>query len=86
LEVGAQILFFLTPIMYNRKLLDDKGLGWIVDANPVSWLLELTRTPLLTGWMPHPQMYLAGVGFSFALIGLALGTTAWLQKRVIFHL
>jgi lipopolysaccharide transport system permease protein len=86
LEVGAQILFFLTPIMYNRKLLDDKGLGWIVDANPVTWLLELTRTPLLTGWMPLPQMYLAGAGFTIALIGLAVGTTAWLQKRVIFHL
>jgi lipopolysaccharide transport system permease protein len=86
LEVGAQILFFLTPIMYNRALLDDRGLGWIVDANPVSWLLELTRTPLLTGWTPHVEMYLAGGGFTLALIGLAIGTIAWLQKRVIFHL
>jgi ABC-type polysaccharide/polyol phosphate export permease len=86
LEVGAQILFFLTPIMYNRKLLDEKGLGWIVDANPVTWLLELTRTPLLTGWMPPLEMYLAGAGFTLAMIGLAIGTTAWLQKRVIFHL
>jgi lipopolysaccharide transport system permease protein len=86
MEVGAQILFFLTPIMYNRNLLEDKGLGWIVDANPVSWLLELTRTPLLTGWTPHLQMYLAGGGFTLALVGLAIGTTAWLQKRVIFHL
>jgi lipopolysaccharide transport system permease protein len=86
MEVGAQILFYLTPIMYNRKLLDDRGLGWIVDANPVSWLLELTRTPLLTGWMPHLQMYIAGGGFTLALVGLAIGTIAWLQKRVIFHL
>jgi ABC-type polysaccharide/polyol phosphate export permease len=86
LEVGAQILFFLTPIMYNRKLLDDKGLGWVVDANPVSWLLELTRTPLLTGWTPTVQMYAAGAGFTLILAALAVGTTAWLQKRVIFHL
>lgn len=86
LEVGVQILFFLTPIMYNRKLLDDQRLGWLVDINPVSWLMELTRTPLLTGFMPHPQMYLAGVGFTLALVGLAIGTTAWLQKRVIFYL
>jgi lipopolysaccharide transport system permease protein len=86
LEVGAQIFFFLTPIMYNRKLLDDKQLGWVVDANPISWLLELTRTPLLTGWMPPLQMYIAGVGFTLAMIGLAIGTITWLQKRVIFHL
>jgi lipopolysaccharide transport system permease protein len=86
MEVGAQILFYLTPIMYNRTLLDKGGLGWIVDANPVSWLLELTRTPLLTGSTPSLQMYLAGGGFTLALIGLAIGTYAWLQKRVIFHL
>ena len=86
LEVGAQILFFLTPIMYNRKLLDNKGLGWVVDANPISWLLELTRTPLLTGSMPTLQMYVAGGGFSLVMIGLAIATTTWLQKRVIFHL
>lgn len=86
LEVTAQILFFLTPIMYTRKLLDDKHMGWMVDANPVYWLLELTRTPLLTGHIPSTQMYLAGTAVVVALVGLAAGTVAWLQKRVIFHL
>ncbi|MFO0825292.1 MAG: ABC transporter permease, partial [Gemmataceae bacterium] len=86
LEVGAQIVFFLTPIMYPRALLDDKQLGWVVDANPVYWLLELTRGPLLTGHMPTWQMYLSGTGVSLALVGLAAGVVAWLQKRVIFVL
>lgn len=86
LEVMAQIVFFLTPIMYGRRLLDEKQLGWLVDANPVYWLLELTRTPLLTGEVPTAEMYLAGVGLAASLIGLAVGTVAWLQKRVIFHL
>src|SRR5262245_13938224 len=86
LEVGAQILFFLTPIMYTRKLLDDKQLGWMVDVNPVYWILELTRGPLLTGHMPTTGMYAAGAGVAIALVGLAIGTVAWLQKRVIFHL
>jgi len=86
LEVGAQILFFLTPIMYARQLLDSKQLGWMVDVNPIYWILELTRAPLLTGHMPSAGMYLAGAGVSVALVGLAIGTVAWLQKRVIFHL
>jgi lipopolysaccharide transport system permease protein len=86
LEVACQILFFLTPIMYRRELLDNKQLGWIVDANPVYWLMELTRTPLLTGNLPTLQMYAAGVGIVAALVGLAVGTTAWLQRKVIFHL
>jgi ABC-type polysaccharide/polyol phosphate export permease len=86
LEVTAQIVFFLTPIMYPRELLDSKGMAWIVDANPVYWLLELTRTPLLTGHLPTAPMYLAGIGVTAALLGLAAGTVAWLQKRVIFYL
>lgn len=86
LEVFAQIMFFLTPIMYTRHLLDRKQLGWMVDANPVYWLLELTRTPLLTGRMPTVEMYIAGVVLVAAMVGLAAGTVAWLQKRVIFHL
>ncbi len=86
LEVAAQIVFFLTPIMYPRALLDDKQMGWLVDANPVYWLLELTRSPLLTGELPSLQMYLAGTGVTLALVGLAAGIVAWLQKRVIFVL
>jgi ABC-type polysaccharide/polyol phosphate export permease len=86
MEVGAQIMFFLTPIMYTRKLLDDKQLGWLADVNPIYWLLELTRTPLLTGQLPTLGMYAAGLGVTLALVGLAVGTVAWLQKRVIFHL
>jgi ABC-2 type transport system permease protein/lipopolysaccharide transport system permease protein len=57
-----------------------------VDINPINWLLELTRTPLLTGQMPPFSMYLAGTTFTIALVGLAIGTVAWLHKRVIFHL
>lgn len=86
LEVAAQIIFFLTPIMYPRKLLDDKQMGWIVDANPVYWLLELTRYPLLAGELPSGEMYLAGFGVTLAMAGLAAGVVAWLHKRVIFVL
>ncbi len=86
LEVTAQILFFLTPIMYPRELLDAKQMGWIVDANPVYWLLELTRGPLLTGQVPAMGMYLAGASITAVLLGLAFGTVVWLQKRVIFQL
>ena len=86
MEVGAQIMFFLTPIMYRRDLLDSKQLGWIADVNPVYWLMELSRRPLLTGNIPTMGMYVAGIALTLAMIGLAAGTVAWLQKRVIFRL
>jgi lipopolysaccharide transport system permease protein len=86
LEVGSQILFFLTPIIYYRDLLDKKNLGWIADINPVNLFLDLIRAPLLTGVPPAAHLYASAGLLTVVLVGLAAGTTAWLQKRVIFHL
>jgi ABC-type polysaccharide/polyol phosphate export permease len=86
LDVGSQILFFLTPIMYTRKVLDDKGMAWLVDLNPVNLYLDLIRAPILTGEPPAAHLFLAATVTTTVLIGLAVGTTAWLQKKVIFHL
>ena len=86
LEVAAQIAFFLTPIMYYPKVLYDKQLDWVIALNPVNLFLELIRTPLLTGQPPSGEAYLAAATFTAIVLGLAAGTIAWLQKKVIFHL
>jgi ABC-type polysaccharide/polyol phosphate export permease len=86
LEVGAQLGFFLTPIMYTRSVLDKQDLSWVVDLNPVNLFMSLIRDPLLTGAAPSAGVYLAGAGVTAGLVLLAAGTAAWLQKRVIFHL
>ncbi|MBX9628056.1 MAG: ABC transporter permease [Gemmataceae bacterium] len=86
LEVGSQILFFLTPIIYERSKLDGKDLGWVVDANPANLFMDLIRAPILHGEPPTLQLYLTAAGVTAGLVGLAAGTTAWLQKKVIFHL
>ncbi|HYH68294.1 MAG TPA: ABC transporter permease [Urbifossiella sp.] len=86
LEVAAQIGFFLTPIIYTRDVLDRQGLSWVVDLNPVNLFLDLIRAPLLTGNAPEMGTYLAAAAVTGVLGLLAAGTTAWLQKRVVFHL
>jgi ABC-type polysaccharide/polyol phosphate export permease len=86
IEVAAQVFFFLTPIMYSRSLLDDKGLGFLADLNPVNLYLELIRTPLLTGQPPGWGVVAAGAVLAVIALALAAGAGAWLQKKVIFHL
>ena len=92
LEVVAQIGFFLTPVMYRRSVLDDRGLGWLVDANPVNLFLVLIRDPLLAGvptaaGLAHwGQVYLSAAALTAVLVALAAGVVGWLQKKVIFHL
>jgi lipopolysaccharide transport system permease protein len=90
--VGAQIGFFLTPIMYRRSLLDDRGLGWLVDINPANLYLAVIRDPLLTGLPTAASLtqlgyaYIGAIVCTLALVGLAVAVVAWLHKKVIFHL
>ena len=92
LEVGAQIGFFLTPIMYRRNLLDDKGLGWVVDINPASMYLAVTRDPMLAGYPSADGLaqlghaYVGAVIATAIFVALAVCVVAWLHKKVIFHL
>jgi lipopolysaccharide transport system permease protein len=86
LEVAAQLMFFMTPIIYFDTALYSKQLGWLLNINPVYLFLELIRTPLITGQPPAGGVLLAGLAFTGVMVGLAVGTSAWLQKRVIFHL
>lgn len=86
LEVGAQIVFFLSPIMYLPELLAAKGMQWLMDINPVALFLELIRAPIMDGTPPPAMLLASGLAFTAVMGALAAGTTVWLQKRVIFHL
>lgn len=86
LEIAAQLLFFLTPIMYGRKLLDDRGLGWLSDWNPAAAFIETFRKPLIEGQLADPQAYLLTVGSTVVAVGLACLTIGKLSKRVIFQM
>ena len=86
LEVAAQVVFFMTPIIYFPSNLESKGYWLLLTMNPVNLFLDLIRTPLMNGQPPSEQILLAGAALTAVLVGLAAGTTAWLQKRVVFHL
>jgi len=86
LEAGSQMYFFVTPIMYHRAVLERQHLGWVADLNPVSVFLEAVRDPLLSGVPPAGGQYAAAAVLALAAFGLACGTMAWLQKKVIFQL
>jgi ABC-type polysaccharide/polyol phosphate export permease len=86
LEVTLQMLFYATPIMYPEPMLKSRGLGALIQYNPLTWLLHLLRDPILDGHAPGSTTFaVAGVTV------LAAGATAVLvlsrlQRRLIFRL
>jgi ABC-type polysaccharide/polyol phosphate export permease len=89
-EVGFQILFYLSPIIYRLEDLltspSGQRLAALLEWNPVVAFLTLLRQPLLHGVPPTLGQYLYASLIALTAAGLAAGLLGKLQKRLIFHL
>lgn len=79
--IGAlvQVTFYISPVMYRPESL--RRFSWIVEYNPMSYLLDLVRSPL-TGAMPLTQSWI--IGGATAIIGwaIAMAVTGRFLKRI----
>jgi lipopolysaccharide transport system permease protein len=83
-ELLAQGLFFLTPIVYPRQNL--QGFAWLADANPFCAFLEILREPLIAGTIPSADRYVFCAFAAASAFGLACATILRYEKRLIFRL
>jgi ABC-type polysaccharide/polyol phosphate export permease len=86
LEIGFQLLFYLSAVIYPKELLYENQLGWLVDYNPLVAFMNLIRDPVLDGRIPRAW----DIGFACVVV-LVLGSLAavilsrW-QKKLIHYL
>jgi lipopolysaccharide transport system permease protein len=85
-EVGFQILFYLTPIIYPLSLFQGNRLGSVLQYNPVIAFLTLIREPLVEGRVPAAGHYLYAGAIAAALAAVAAAVLGRMQKRLIFYL
>lgn len=85
-EVVIRLFFFLTPILYAKEMLYEKGIGWLAVVNPAVLFFDLIREPILTGTAPALALYGWACLVTAGALALAVGLLAWLEKKLIFHL
>jgi lipopolysaccharide transport system permease protein len=85
-EVGLQILFYGTPIIYPSEMLRTRGMGWVVDCNPLAAFIELLRAPLLAGEFPSLDLLALGAASAALVSGAAVLVLVRLQKTIVFQL
>ncbi len=85
-EVGFQILFYATPIMYKIEQLQDKKVGLFLHYNPLVSILKLVRDPLVNHQVPSVTTYAVACATILATVLLAAIALARLQRRLIFYL
>jgi len=84
-DVGFQILFYLTPIIYPLENLGHRT-QMIARCNPVIPFLELVRQPIIHATIPDPMMYAQAV-ITVLVTGLAATLVCHrAQRQLIFHL
>lgn len=86
IEIGIQMLFYMTPIIYTPDLLRQRGMGWLMDINPFASLVEVVRLPLLGRGIPDFSTYAVAIGLIATTTVLALLTLIRLERKVIFQL
>jgi lipopolysaccharide transport system permease protein len=85
-EVGLQILYFLTPILYPPKLLEDNGLAQVTRFNPVARLVTLVRLPILDNQVPTLFQYSLATLLVAVAVAVAVFVLVRYERRLVFAL
>jgi ABC-type polysaccharide/polyol phosphate export permease len=86
LDIGLQLLFYLSAVIYPPRLLYDNGLGWWVVCNPLISLLNLIREPILAGRLPAAWDAGWATGMTLVLTASAILVLRRFGKVLIHYL
>jgi ABC-type polysaccharide/polyol phosphate export permease len=85
-DIAMQVFFYLTPVMYPVHIMQGRRLGLVLQANPLTPFLRLTRDAILNNQVPPASAY----GAACLIVGLVASVAAltlWNEERkLIFHL
>jgi ABC-type polysaccharide/polyol phosphate export permease len=81
-----QIAFYLTPIIYPATMMEQRGVGWLVQLNPFAALLSILRDPIVEGTAPPMQAVLYALGAATVLAVVASFALSRVQKTLVMRL
>jgi ABC-type polysaccharide/polyol phosphate export permease len=70
--VGVTVWMFGTPIFYPAAMVERAGFGWMLNLNPMYWLIEAYRDVLIHGLWPNWMALLAF--FMVSMVVLTVGS------------
>jgi len=80
--VVLSVFMFMTPIFYPAKLVKERGFEWVLQINPMYWLIDSYRSVLLYGqW---PKLPVVASFAAVALVVLSLGITFFMRQKPRF--
>ncbi|MDX8437984.1 ABC transporter permease [Mesorhizobium australafricanum] len=81
-----QVVFFVTPIMFPIEVLKAKGIDFVYKYNPLYYLIDIVRRPIIEGSLPPIQNYALAIVYVLAVWIVASAIARRLDNRVVFLL
>lgn len=81
-----QVLFFVTPIIFPVKILRDRHLDFVYQYNPLYYLIDVVRHPILEGELAIPENYLFAGTYVVVVWVIATLVAKRLDTRLVFLL
>lgn len=80
-----QALFYATPVLYRADMIPEKY-AFIYKLNPLYYLLEILRRPLLGEGIPDAKMFLIAALTAWLTLGLAQYLLRKVGRKIAFRL
>ncbi|TWU13406.1 Teichoic acid translocation permease protein TagG [Symmachiella macrocystis] len=87
-QVALRILFYATPIIWQKNMARFKEIEWVVSLNPLAAMMDLVRGPLLNGLPADNFASLYGLSslLVVASFAAACGLLFWCENRLVLRL
>lgn len=86
IAIALQALWFVSPVYFEPKVFTSSGLGYLLDYNPITHILNLIRAPLLEGHFPSFLDYSFVIGTAIVLYSIAIYKVSREERDLIFYL
>jgi len=81
-----QIFFYMTPVIFTVKMLHERGLDFIYRFNPLYYLIEIVRYPLLNSEAPPPDVVYVSIAYLVVAALIAMVVVKKLSKQIVYML
>lgn len=81
-----QGLFYITPIVFEAKMLSDRGFSLLYELNPFYYLIEIVRTPMQGRTLPSLHLYLVAIMITFILFTGSIYVVMHKKSKIVFKL
>lgn len=81
-----QGLFYVTPVIFEANMLEERGFGFIYKLNPFYYMLEVVRQPMLGNKLPSLEIYFIATAIAIGTFLLSIFFVMKTKKGIAFKL